>query len=496
MCVTLNHASLGARLEGLQVGKLWKFRGIPYGTITTRFARACPTQLEGKVDCSRYGPRCPQLNFDVRHLLRIPQDIELPTEPENEFQCLNLDVTMPPFEPGPNPQLLPVLVWIHGGSQIATFGSSASGLCDMTRIVSDSVDLGYPFIAVGIQYRLNMFAFGNGKGERNLTLKDQRLAIDWVVEHIGGFGGDPANITLAGESAGAVFCHAHVVAQAPVRQTILSSGTLYLSPPLPAQYGTALIHNVASELEKLGYTDMATAPPDMLLKAQANLGIRSIWIQMEPAFENWENKTGNTTQILIGDVEYESIIWRNGIETLEPGYIAECFNNIGDDSSAVKRLYGILPDRSTSCKTGALDLITDQRFALPVEKVQQLWLDSGKPAYRYLLDQPNPWQPSNRAHHAVDLIFLFGGFETSNPAAETVGKAMRTKWIKFINGRAPWDAASAFAFGPYGEVKSIDQSAVDMRRRRAHLDLVNKVGWAKFNAAVVPLITGRVSLLN
>jgi hypothetical protein len=151
---------------------------------------------------------------------------------------LNLDITTPAIESGINAKPLPVLIWIHGmnnrsqerrmliicnrpgGSQTLTFGSAASKVCgqyleflsqsnspslavhvpskaliwlgipDMTKIVTDSASAGSPFIAVNISYRLNMFSFGTGKGEVNLGFKDQRLAIDWVVAHIAGFGGD------------------------------------------------------------------------------------------------------------------------------------------------------------------------------------------------------------------------------------------------------------------------------------------------------------------
>ena len=79
---------------------------------------------------------------------------------------------------------------------------------DTTRIVADSVKMGKPIIVVGINYRLNIFAFGNGKGEKNLALHDQRCAMDWVVKYIGGFGGDKASIdnitkpvlTIAGQN--------------------------------------------------------------------------------------------------------------------------------------------------------------------------------------------------------------------------------------------------------------------------------------------------------
>jgi hypothetical protein len=94
-----------------------------------------------------YRPRCPQVAVDVGHLLRIPADIEFPIEPEDEYRCLNLDITTPSIESGINVKLLPVLIWIHGmssmsqerrmlitrnrpgGSQTVTFGSAASKVC-------------------------------------------------------------------------------------------------------------------------------------------------------------------------------------------------------------------------------------------------------------------------------------------------------------------------------------------------------------------------------
>lgn len=62
---------------------------------------------------------------------------------------------------------------------------------DMTQIVTDSVDSQKPIIIVSVQYRLNIFAFGGGDGNINMALRDQALALDWVQEHIAGFGGDP-----------------------------------------------------------------------------------------------------------------------------------------------------------------------------------------------------------------------------------------------------------------------------------------------------------------
>jgi hypothetical protein len=62
---------------------------------------------------------------------------------------------------------------------------------DMTTIVTDSVRMGMPIIAVSVQYRLNVFALGSENGPPNLALRDQELALDWVQDRIAGFGGDP-----------------------------------------------------------------------------------------------------------------------------------------------------------------------------------------------------------------------------------------------------------------------------------------------------------------
>jgi hypothetical protein len=74
---------------------------------------------------------------------------------------------------------------------------------------------------------------------------------------------------------------------------------------LPTEVGAALVKNVSTEIERLGYIDLATVPPAVLVEAQNKLGIRNVWLQMEPSFEGWATKTGNTTKLLIGDVEYE-----------------------------------------------------------------------------------------------------------------------------------------------------------------------------------------------
>ena len=77
--------------------------------------------------------------------------------------------------------------------------------------------LGKPFIGITLNYRLSAWGFISssevtGTGNTNLGLRDQRMALQWIQENIGAFGGDPAKVTIWGESAGAMSVGYHLIA--------------------------------------------------------------------------------------------------------------------------------------------------------------------------------------------------------------------------------------------------------------------------------------------
>ncbi|KAH1393106.1 hypothetical protein KXW71_005360 [Aspergillus fumigatus] len=473
-----------------------QFRGIKYAKIPARFERAQPVQSfhRAVVDATKYGPKCPQVHVDVRHLLRIPEDFEIEPEAEDEFECLNLDITRPPLSGTNGP--LPVLVWIYGGSQVVTFCSAQSKICDPTRIVAESIKEGQPFLFVSFNYRLNIFSFGDGK-EKNLAIKDQRLAIDWVRENIVEFGGDPNNITLAGESAGAVYVHAHLITGPPVQRAVLASGSLYLSSPLPAERGSVLIKTLESKVQDLGQESLRHSSVECLIRALQECNVNTMWIQEDSEFQDWENKPEQVEELMIGDTEYESVIWRTGIETLDGASITAAFETDKNYGTKLRKMYQVVHDRPTACKLGALDFVNDTRYTLPVELVTDKLRAANKHVFRYVVDQPNPWQSSSRSHHAVDLLFLFGGLDLSfNPAANEVGQEMRKRWIRFVNGMSPWSEDRRFAYGPLGECMEITEAQFASRRRVEHLKALREAGIAAYLPIVFALTAGRISLLN
>lgn len=161
-----------------------EFKGILYATAE-RFEPPMPMKTwSGIRDATKFGSNCPQAaRFNL-------------TEESLDENCLYLNVTTPnQARPGDK---LPVLVWIHGGG----FVGGGSSLYRLDRLARQA-----DMIVVSLNYRTGLFGFMphpaidpdvNG----NLGLADQQMALAWVQKNIAAFGGDPDNVTIAGESAG------------------------------------------------------------------------------------------------------------------------------------------------------------------------------------------------------------------------------------------------------------------------------------------------------
>ncbi|WP_344342955.1 carboxylesterase/lipase family protein [Agrococcus versicolor] len=165
------------------------FRGIPYAEAPVdelRLAAPVPrVPWDGTRDALAFGAT-PQREADPRAL--IPE----PSVPGDD--TLTLSVWSPDPSPGAG---LPVMVWIHGGGY--TSGSAASPWYGNGAFARDGV------VTVVVSYRLGFDGFGWVEGDdavQNRGVRDWLCALAWVQRHVGAFGGDPARVTIAGQSAG------------------------------------------------------------------------------------------------------------------------------------------------------------------------------------------------------------------------------------------------------------------------------------------------------
>ena len=187
----------GGRVDGVLRRGLRMWRGIPYAATTAganRFRRPQPVEpWEGVRDAAEFGPIAPQ---DRASIAFGPSGLSGTSE-----ECLSVNVIAPRFD---SRKLRPVMVWVHGGAYAV--GSSREMAQQGESLVRDG-----GVVFVNLNYRLGAFGFLDFAQystperpiESNLGLRDIVAALEWVRDNIRSFGGDPDNVTLFGESAGA-----------------------------------------------------------------------------------------------------------------------------------------------------------------------------------------------------------------------------------------------------------------------------------------------------
>ena len=179
------------KVHGLESGGVASFKGISYAAPPFGQNRLRPPMRpepwDGVRDATAYGPTVPKPPYPA------PYDSLLPEPVIAGDDCLNLNV----WTPDPGRAGLPVMVWIHGGAFANGSGAVAQYAGD--RFARDGV------VCVTINYRLGCDGFLLLEDATpNRGLLDQIAALEWVQENITGFGGDPGNVTIFGESAGAM----------------------------------------------------------------------------------------------------------------------------------------------------------------------------------------------------------------------------------------------------------------------------------------------------
>lgn len=456
-------ATTAGKLEGRWHDGVARFAGIPYAAETggdNRFRPPQPHQgwsgVRSALEMAPVSPQNPSM-----------MDLLFGGEPEPQSEdCLHLNVWTK--EPVPDAGR-PVMVWIHGGG--FEMGSGSSPLYDGTGFAREGV------VYVSVNYRLGSIGFlelghldAEFAGSGNVGLLDQIAALEWVRDNIAAFGGDPANVTIFGESAGAMSVSMLMSmprARGLFHRAIAQSGAASAGrPPQHAQddaeefLTTAGIRSI-EELQSVGI--------ERLLAAHASISARRIgdpegvirrtgnplgFLAFRPVADGREVPADPVAAIAGGSAAGVPLIvgtnaeeWRLfALASTPPRDDAQLHSRLSlvvDDPDHLLALYRAEhPGLGTGGLEGAV--LTDVVFRAPAGRLADAHA-AHAPVHQYLFSWASPaWGGQLGAAHAVELPFVFDlshdprlAVLIGSDAPRDLARAMHTSWVRFAIGKDP-----------------------------------------------------------
>ncbi|MDQ0465031.1 para-nitrobenzyl esterase [Caulobacter ginsengisoli] len=444
------------RLEGRMSGEVRAFKGIPYAAAPVGDLRWAPPRpaahWDGLRQADDFGPACPQFRAP-------PGGIYWAPPPPMSEDCLSLNVWAPAKAGPKDSKGAPVIVWIHGGSFAG--GSSRETLYEGTKMAGRGV------VVVSINYRLGVLGFlahpelsaESPDGlSGNWGLLDQVEALRWVQRNIAAFGGDPGNVTIAGESAGGLSV-AYLMAMPSARglfaKAILQSAYTTSAPELKqASNGTPSAEASGQALAaRLGAADVASLraiDADKLIAKSAfayfpfpTVDGKLIPRQLVDTFDRGEQAP---VPLIAGfnSGEIRSLMILAPKTPLTAGaYEKTIRDNYGDLADSFLGLY---PSRDMG--ESILATTRDGLYGWTAWRLAAKQTAAGQSAYLYIFDHSYPAADSAGLHafHGAELPYMFGNINRAGPywpaIPQTPGEramadAMVDYWVSFATTGRP-----------------------------------------------------------
>ncbi|MFJ9708853.1 carboxylesterase family protein [Streptomyces sp. NPDC101234] len=429
-------------IVGRRTSRVRRFLGVPYAEAPVgvrRFAAPVPlSRFTEPYDASRHGA--------ISQAVPLFATTTIPEPSVPGEDVLNLSVVAPVDGEG-----CPVLVWIHGGGFLA--GSPASPWYDGRSFARDGI------VTVTVGYRLGVDGFAPLDGvPANLGLRDMLLALDWVQENIAAFGGDPARVTLAGQSAGGAAVLALLsspAAEGGFQRAVSISGGLF-------EVGRDTARGF---LERLG--DRLAVPP-----TREGLG----GVAVERLQGAVRDLRGGETLVL-GPVTGDDVLpvavaeglARHGLDVpLLLGATGDEFDGDREETGGAAPELTRVTDLATgparaagsgawSAARAAGSRVTDTLFRSACPRVARSRRKAAAGTWLYSFEWPSP--VTGGATHCVDLPFFFDLLDVpgvrealgQRPPAE-LAALMHADLVGFVHGRPPsWTPASGGPGDPVRE---------------------------------------------
>lgn len=495
------------KVQGLDENGILSFKGVPYAKAPVGDLRFAPPRNPDPwiwtKDCTTYGNACVQDDVGTGWDMR----------PQGE-DCLNLNIWTPTLTPT---HPMAVYVYIHGG--VFTVGSGNQGIFDGHNM---SNDLGQKdMVVVDINYRLNAFGFMALKfleaqalndldqpmvdatdkpimTDGNWGILDQVKALQWIHKNIYHFGGDPTNVTIAGESAGSFSVSSLIISPAtdPAVQSdkeplferaVMESGNLLgydsISTYSKADEDLAIAQCREMILETLHAGDSETTVRYLRSEYVSPLLLaewtRVIWDPLKqpsletwnlmPCYDGWALPNDKVAAITEGKFRNVDIIY--GWNTDEGyGFVPdmlpvtlEDFKNqihwrmsIVNPQSYIDDLHGFYD--STENPDGLIPGPVSGSYYLALRQLMKLsaFASSSKEFvdqiishdgtihkshwaynFNYLFDYPAPYPTKNGAAHTAELAFIFGNMIHGNPLATAMSNDVMHYWTNFAKTGNP-----------------------------------------------------------
>lgn len=453
-------AARGTADDGLRVFKGLPFALPPVGERRWRPPAEMP-RWEGVRDATRFGASC------IQPIRRGPSIYADDTGPTSE-DCLTLNIWAPE-----NARNAPVFVWIYGGA--LSGGASRFRMYDGAALARQGL------IVVSINYRVGPLGYlahpelsaeSDEHISGNYGLLDQIAALRWVNRNIAAFGGDPAQVTIAGESAGALsvmYLMASPRARGLFQRAIAQSAYMLSTPELrQARFGAPPAEAVGTWLQGQLHAGSLADLRAMDAQGLTEGAVRAGYIpwgtidgavlprQITDIFDSGEQAP---VPVLAGFNDGEIRSLRFLLPPQPPAnaaaYEAAIRNGYGDLADTFLRFYP-----SANLEQSMLAATRDAMYGWTAERLAAKQTALGQPGYLYVFDHGYPAadQAGLHAFHASEIPYVFGTTRRTpeswpaipaNREEETFSRAMTEYWASFARTGQPV-AAGQPAWRPYG----------------------------------------------
>lgn len=428
------------------------FLGIPYAAPPIGNLRwKAPTAKKRWNDtlaATAYGPSCPQGSKD--------------NDPTSE-DCLYLNVFTAATTQKKTKAKKPVMFWIHGGGFL---GGSAKGY-DGEVLAKKGI------VVVTINYRVGPFGYlyhpaleasAANKGAGNYGLLDQIAALQWVRENISAFGGDPGNVTIWGESAGAFSVGALLaspLAKGLFHKAILESGTGLVNgiqnKSEASQYaaaGARTLGIVGSDTKALKALYALSAQQLVAMYGRPERPqLQGFYIWFSPVIDGWalplpldkaiDQNRWNNVPLLVGSNQDEGAYFQRvkpASDTAEY-YRLLGSGSLGDTTGILKTVYSVRDSGEIFAKSQ--EVVGDVGFGAPARALARMATQKKQKAFLYYFTRTSTDSVGNpvKALHSTELPFVFGHTLVTwtpykringvHPADKFLADAMSDYWVSF-----------------------------------------------------------------